>query len=119
VQAGYFEVGKDRLVKPAVVGLDAALKPSQDPEAGSGSDHEHADPDGSGQDGGVQTHPLMVGLLQSLPELGSKFPERDRERWLNAVRVNFDFMYGPAEDAESGPLSLIRDPLDYPAPVDS
>lgn len=54
---------------------------------------------------------------QYLPALGEKFPERDRERWLNAVKVNFDFMYGPAEDddAESS-LSLVKDNISFPAP---
>lgn len=99
-QAGYFEHGEDRLVRPA-----AKLRLGPDPEPKVVIANTTNAVEG-GHNETVQTHPLMVGLLRSLPALGEKFSERDRQRWLNAVKVNFDFMYGPAEEeAAAAPLT--------------
>lgn len=98
-QAGYLEHGEDRLVAPALGSEPPQFKGGQ----GNGADDDGGGtPDGSGgQNERVENHPLMVGLLQSLPKTGVAFPAKARQRWLNAVKVNFDFIYGPAEDEET------------------
>ncbi|MBV9493459.1 MAG: hypothetical protein JOZ54_04385, partial [Acidobacteria bacterium] len=92
-QAGYFAHGTDRLVRPAP---QRQLEPEHtNDDNGEKNDHHKND---SKNGDGVESHPLMVGLLQSLPKVGAPFPARARDRWLNAVSVNFDFIYGPADD---------------------
>jgi len=94
-QAGFFDHGDDRLVMPA---LD--VRRSEPPATASAQ--PASAPISVPTENEVQQHPLLVGLLRSLPAPGQPFSEPDRERWLNALRVNFDFIYGPAERAMGG-----------------
>ena len=88
--AGFFAQGRDRLVMPAV---DNDQPETETQEAGENS----SDRDDARQTKGVASHPLMVGMLQALPEPGKPFPAKERERWLRALGVNFEFIYGPTE----------------------
>ena len=47
--------------------------------------------------------PLLIqGLIGELPPRGQPFPRPARERWLEALRVNLDLLYGDADDKEPG-----------------
>lgn len=47
--------------------------------------------------------PLLIqGLIGELPPRGKPFPRRARERWLAALKVNLDLVYGEADDNEEG-----------------
>lgn len=48
-------------------------------------------------------HPLIRGLIQSLPEAGSEWPQRARNAWVKAALANFDLVYElPPGDREGG-----------------
>lgn len=48
-------------------------------------------------------HPLIRGLIQSLPESGSEWPQRARQAWVNAALANFNLVYElPPGDREGG-----------------
>jgi hypothetical protein len=48
-------------------------------------------------------HPLIRGLIQSLPESGSEWPQRARNAWVKAALANFDLVYElPPGDREGG-----------------
>lgn len=48
-------------------------------------------------------HPLIRGLIQSLPESGSEWPERARNAWVKAALANFELVYDlPPEDRNGG-----------------
>lgn len=48
-----------------------------------------------------QDVPLLIqGLIAELPPRGKPFPRAARERWLAALKVNLDLVYG--EDDENG-----------------
>jgi hypothetical protein len=48
-------------------------------------------------------HPLIRGLIQSLPEAGSEWPQRERNAWVKAALANFDLVYElPPQDREGG-----------------
>lgn len=47
--------------------------------------------------------PLLIqGLVGELPPRGQKFGRAARYRWLEALRVNLDLIYGEADDEEPG-----------------
>lgn len=53
------------------------------------------------------TVPLLIqGLIEELPPRGKPFPKQVRERWLAALKVNLDLIYG--DEDEDGDLA--RDP---------
>jgi hypothetical protein len=61
------------------------------------AEHTHSPPPSSGQ------HPLIRGLIQSLPEAGSEWPQRARNAWVKAALANFDLVYElPPGDREGG-----------------
>ena len=37
--------------------------------------------------------PIIEGLLDRLPELGTVWPKAKREAWLNILRQSFDLLY--------------------------
>lgn len=48
-------------------------------------------------------HPLIRGLIQSLPEAGSEWPERARNAWVKAALANFELVYElPPKDRKGG-----------------
>lgn len=48
-------------------------------------------------------HPLIRGMIHSLPEAGSEWPQRARNAWVKAALANFDLVYElPPEDREGG-----------------
>lgn len=48
-------------------------------------------------------HPLIRGLIQSLPESGSEWPQRARNAWVKAALANFELVYElPPEDRKGG-----------------
>jgi hypothetical protein len=48
-----------------------------------------------------QPVPLLIqGLVGELPPRGQPFPRQKRERWLEALRVNLNLVYGDADDEE-------------------
>lgn len=88
-QAGYFEKGEDRLVRP-FFGNGPERSPEQPPE-------ERRDPP-SGQGGGDGGsggghHPLIQGLLITLPAVGSDWPQSQRKAWLTMANSIFGMIY--------------------------
>lgn len=99
-QAGYFNSGEDRLVRPRSAGgpatpaetLDqvAADKPAPEQE----QDHRrNGGGGGSGGGGGGAYHPFIQGLLQTLPEPGTLWTVEGRAAWLQAAAQNFTLIY--------------------------
>jgi hypothetical protein len=53
------------------------------------------------QAGKAQPVPLLIqGLIVELPPRGKPFPRQARERWLAALKVNLDLVYGDDESSE-------------------
>lgn len=91
-QAGFFEAGDDRLVRPKVelpaakVEVPAAEQGRYD-EAGRQHRQRHA----GGGDG--PQDPLLVGLVNRLPEPGSSWDGEARATWLRLAVSIFDMVY--------------------------
>ncbi len=89
-QAGYFEQGKDRLVRPGNGGgKGAPIDPPPPPPGGGGSK-------GSGGGGGEEPpdrHALIEALVDVLPKPGDTFSIDDLADWLRAAEVNMRIVY--------------------------
>lgn len=97
-QAGFFEVGNDRLVYPPVqnsVGIKAAgQEPVSQPPL-----EAHIKPGGGG--GGSDLDPLIDALIKKLPKAGATWPVNDRVMWLRMAAMAFQMAYeGPPTTIE-------------------
>ena len=91
-QAGFFEAATDRLVKPSIqsegaAALDSADAQRRDQQPGRGGNS------GSGGGGGGQEHPLIQGLLMTLPQPRSEWSGQERVNWLNMASSIFKMIY--------------------------
>lgn len=96
-QAGFFAKGEDRLVKPHFDGQpEREEKPRDDQQreelGGGGS------AGGTGGGGGSQYHPLIEGMLETLPKVGQPWPTEQRKAWLTMAESIFAMIYEKAGD---------------------
>lgn len=95
-QAGFFESGDDRLVKPKLSEVQAHDNSSADaPQPPPPDDHNRRN--GGGGDDGL--HPFIQGLLRELPSSGS-FEFSARVKWLNLAATAFDMIFDSKEKGE-------------------
>jgi len=91
-QAGFLEYAPDRLVKPSVKG--EPLKPKDNSEADGDVDEIPARKGvGGGGSGGGREHPLIQGLLMTLPQPGSSWTAQERVNWLTMANSIFTMIY--------------------------
>jgi hypothetical protein len=97
--AGFFEQGKNRLVKPGIAG---SAPPAADPSRVRYGGSHGGQGDGGGGEGGEggdkPLDPMLVGLIDKLPR-GQTWLNKDRITWLKAATVIFELVYG-SEDKE-------------------
>lgn len=106
-QAGFLEYAPDRLVKPALKGevpkpkeADSEGDGMQTPGPKNGGGGNGGNGGGNGGNGGEQ-HPLIRGLLVTLPEPGKEWSGQDRLDWLTMAASIFRMIYkGQACDIE-------------------
>lgn len=86
--AGFFNAVTDRLVLPAVNGAAAVTVPT------AGMERERAS-----ETVATAVDPMLQGLYERLPPVGSEWSEADREHWIAAARSIFILVYGPIQTA--------------------
>ena len=92
-QAGFFEHAADRLVKPAIKQeAPTAGKDDQRGDGGREKDQNNGSSGGGFGGGGCQ-HPLIQGLLMTLPEPGNDWPTQERINWLTMAASIFKMIY--------------------------
>jgi hypothetical protein len=87
-QAGYFDLAADRLTPPPV---RAPERNSDTKPQGDGADAKRNG--GGNGGGGGPSHPLIDGLLQTLPAPNSPWSSKDRFNWLNVANGIFKMIY--------------------------
>jgi len=101
-QAGFFNSGKDRLVKPPVQSLkakgadnDAAEESmtNQDKEQEGGNHEESGGKGGGGGQFPPDLDQIIAGLIARLPKSGSEWPESERTLWLGVLESSFSLVY--------------------------
>ena len=105
-QAGYFDMGDDRLIRPKAEIADA--QPDGDAQRRQhDNDTSRKEPDrktgggGGGDDSDGKNHPLIRGLLVTLPEPGTPWPKSERQAWLNMAASIFDMIYKEARPSRA------------------
>ncbi len=86
-QAGFFDRAQDRLVKPPTDRMDG----DGEPPTNGGVDEQ--DSSRIPEKRLVKNHPLIVGMLEELPDLGGEFTEEDQNLWLQAIKINLSLIY--------------------------
>lgn len=100
-QAGFFDAAPDRLVKPTIRtegqpvggGNGLAAEPHREE---SHPRHRHGGSGGGGQ------HPLIQGLLMTLPEPGGEWAAQERVNWLVMANSIFTMIY----KGDAAPISI-------------
>ena len=86
--AGYFNEGRNKLVRPGF----AETKHQSTPEV-SPAEPSTAPEVGSGDGGNGTLHPFVQGLLQTLPDPDTVWAIEGRVAWLKAAATCFDLIY--------------------------
>lgn len=92
-QAGYFEAGEDRLVRPRA---ELPTKKVEDDGDGDKGDKDRGNRNGGGNGGGGHggdKDPLIVGLIDRLPDAGTAWDDEARVAWLRLATTIFDVIY--------------------------
>lgn len=84
-QAGYFEHGKDRLIRPGVAPAEEPGDPANRNRTGGSG--------GGGGDKMPPLHPLIKGLIEVLPHDGNSWTAEDAAEWLQTAASNFRYAY--------------------------
>ena len=97
-QAGFFNSGDDRLVRPRAVSVASTSSTSQPETLDQGAaDSPPPDRDAPrnrrGGGNGGEYHPFVEGLLQTLPESGTVWTIEGRAAWLEAAASTFKLIY--------------------------
>jgi hypothetical protein len=93
--AGYFSNGRDRLIRPAASSLA--------PEPGGALASRDA-PVPQAEAVAMGDHPLIKGLVAKLPAEGQRFTPRQRQRWLDAAKVNLELIYAADDEEDEKPV---------------
>jgi hypothetical protein len=79
-QAGFFREGNNKLVRPGFAPVET-----------------HTDRNGGGGDGGdggdTSLHPLIEGLVKTLPAAQTAWPETEQAEWIEAAKAIFKLIY--------------------------
>jgi hypothetical protein len=91
-EAGFFQFGKERLVKPAIRASAAApvIAPEQEPEPEKKKKAKDDDED--------DLHPFIKGLLTKLPKPDEEWAQEGRAKWLETAANIFDLLYKNSDD---------------------
>lgn len=95
-QAGFFNEGTDRLVSPNI--------PSR-PETGDGSSEANGNASTATEStyneglGSRKLHPLIQGLVETLPEPAREWSDMEQQAWLDAAKHIFALIYKPNRPA--------------------
>lgn len=102
-QANFYEVGRDRLVRPTIKqGGSTHVEQVKPPLGGGGGGG------GGGGDDYAGLDPLVAGLLRRMPKMGEAWPVSERARWLQTLAMNLSFIHGDGPDDESITVTVTR-----------
>ena len=100
-QAGFFEHGKDRLVKPTdSVAIEAVVEPAPTTQQRPfPSETRPSELPFGGSNGGLPPNvpPPIAALLSELPPRGAKWSRTERKKWTELALASFEYLYKDPE----------------------
>lgn len=96
-QAGFFEHGNNRLVKPGI--NPSAKNPEKSPENKLHSNQKIEHGGGGSGDGGGEQDPLIAAIIKKLPKSGA-WDADQRVTWFQMMAMAFQLSYGQTEQIE-------------------
>lgn len=104
--AGFFESGRDRLVRPAGLGSESTAEQNTEepPRKTSSRPSHNGNRPWRGEDSKA-VDPLITALFSHLPPRGTAWPKAERDAWLGLVKGTLDFIY--CDDDEESLHDLI------------
>ena len=99
-QCGFFQNGRDRLIKPTITNAaqpaSLAVSPAIEPEPPQPT--EKPPRGGGGGDGGGGVDTAIIGLLRKLPAQGESWTATEQSRFLTAFTHTIQFLYPTGDD---------------------
>ena len=104
-QAGFFELASDRLTKPAI-----RTEAAGTPDNQGSVEKKRQSGNGGGSGGGGSDHPLIQGLLMTLPQTGDQWSLEERSNWLTMANSIFKMVFKvtEADQGQSVEVKLIQ-----------
>lgn len=97
--AGYFRAGRDRLIKPPVGSVANGYGDAPAPDKPVVPPAEVVS---------MAEHPLIKGLVAKLPPEGGRFTSKQRQRWLEAAKLNLELIYADDDDEPASNASSLN-----------
>ena len=105
--AGYFRLGRDRLIRPSSASPSTAagtvLSGRGTLAIGGGGTPERKEPAEVSHAEAVQMPALMQGLVAKLPPEGERYTRQQRQRWLDAAKSILDIVYADDDEPDPAP----------------
>lgn len=95
-QAGFFNKGGDRLVRPPTDRAGGERESEED--VGGGSEPGSGPTESNKEEPGMQADPLLASLFKRLPPPDKGFNKRERDDFVTALEAIFRIVYGPTEN---------------------
>ena len=95
--AGFFDVNKDRLVEP-IINRNSGGHAARVSQEDNGASHIKQEAERKEAFPRPADDFLIKGLLDRLPPTTEKWSADDRARWLRALSVNLEMIYGDSKD---------------------
>lgn len=92
-QAGFFNEGDDRLVRPSIEASYGEGEVANKQAISDTADNDSVMGDGSPKIRSL--HPLIRGLVETLPDPGKEWSDMEQKAWLDAAKANFALIYKP------------------------
>lgn len=102
-QAGFLDAASDRLVKPPLR-QDAPPPPPSVPDSRDQEDRKPGKRGGGSDVDGIDLHPLIQGILMTLPQPGSEWSSQDRANWLTMTNSIFTIIY--KDKGDGSPITV-------------
>ena len=101
-ECGFFHMGKDKLVKPAMQSLgNTEGMQKNHVDLGNRNNHRGTDGNsdsmkrggGNGGGGDDNLDPILKGLIARLPASGAHWPKSERKKWVSILQSSFELIY--------------------------
>ena len=100
--AGFIDSATGRFVRPSTAPSVPAASPAEPPKGG-----------GNGNGGGLNLDPLLVALLEKIPNVGAEWPKGQRVRWFRTFAMNVSQIYDIGDEVVDLTITVESDKNEF------